>query len=181
MPHQLRDTAAGTFHVYTHCVWASPALYRDRIDRLEFLRFLARTTAKSGWGCEAYCLMSSHYHLIVTVDDGVLPRAMHSLNLAYARHHNRRHGLRGHVQFRRYGATRIHDASGLRKAFKYVARNPVEAGLCASASDWPWSSYRGSIGLGERADFVDDRRVLECFRDAGFDPRAALRAAVEAL
>jgi len=64
-----------------------------------------------------YCLMGSHYHLIVEVGDGVLPVAMHAMNLAYARHHNRRYGLRGHVQFRRYGSRRIESEADLLGTF----------------------------------------------------------------
>ena len=32
-------------------------------------------------------------------------------------------------------------------ACRYVARNPVRAGLCGEPSDWPWSSYRASAGI----------------------------------
>jgi hypothetical protein len=53
MPRPLRDKAAGTFHVYTHCVYASAALYRDDIDRSNFVRHLARVTGKIGWTCLA--------------------------------------------------------------------------------------------------------------------------------
>ena len=179
MPHQPRDTGAGIFHVYTHCVWAVPHLYRDDVDRLEFLRLLARIGPKTGWTCISYCLMTSHYHLIVEVADGVLPVAMYTLNLPYARHHNRRYGLRGHVQFRRYGSRRIEDETDLLNTFAYVANNPVEAGLCASPAEWPWSSYAGTIGLAELASFVDPQRVLRCFNWPEVDPRAALRAHVE--
>src|SRR5881275_1481676 len=84
MPRRLRDKTAGTFHVFTRCVYASPALYRDDLDRLEFLRHLGRTTSKLGWTCLGFCLMTTHYHLIVAVEDNVLPRAMHSLNLGSA-------------------------------------------------------------------------------------------------
>ena len=86
------------FHVYTHCVWACHTSIGTKADRSEFLRGLARVTATSRWTCMAYCLMTSHYHLIVEVADGVLPAAMHALNLPYARNFNRRYGLRGHLQ-----------------------------------------------------------------------------------
>jgi REP-associated tyrosine transposase len=180
MPPKPRDTSAGLFHVYTHCVWAAPALYRDDIDRLEFLRRLAEVTGHSGWSCVAYCLMKTHYHLIVRVQDDVLPRAMHRLNLAYARHHNRRHCLRGHVQSTRYGARRLHDEAELTIAFAYVSNNPVKAGLCSAAAAWPWSSYGGTVGVRGLSSFVDPRELLCAFADRGFDPRAALRAFVEA-
>jgi REP element-mobilizing transposase RayT len=179
MPYVRRDTSAGLFHVFTHCVWAVPHLYRDDVDRLEFLRNLARVTTKTSWTCLAYCLMTSHYHLIVSVADGVLPPAMQSLNHPYALHHNRRHGLRGHVQFKRYGSRRIVDDRDLLDTFAYVANNPVEAGLCPTPGDWPWSSYGGTVGLAELASFVDPALVLRCFDWPGSEPTAALRVYVE--
>src|SRR5689334_16546308 len=109
MPHVNRDVAPGIFHVFTHCVWAAPALFKDDVDRSTFLRHLARTTREVGWTCIAFCLLQTHYHLILEVDTGVMPRGMFMLNLAYARDFNRRHGSRGHVQFRRYGSKRIQD------------------------------------------------------------------------
>jgi putative transposase len=175
-----RDTSAGIFHIYTHCLWAVPWLYRDAADRVEFLRQLARVSATPGWWtCLAYCLMTSHYHLIVDVEEGALPKAMHSLNLAYARQHNRRYGLRGHVQFQRYGSTRIHDDGDLLRRFRYVARNPVEAGLCVSPEEWAWSSYAGTVGLGELSSFVDPAPLIRCASRPWSDPRAVLRASVE--
>ena len=179
MPHQARDVAAGIFHVFTHCVWAVPRLYRDDVDRLEFLRHLALASTREGWTCIQYCLMGSHYHLVVEVADGVLPLAMQRLNLAYSIHHNRRYGLRGHVQYRRYGSRRIEDEDDLLSTFVYVANNPVEAGLCATPAEWPWSSYAGTVGLAELASFVDPALALSCFGWPKVDPRAALRAWVE--
>ena len=135
MARRPRDTTAGLFHVYTHCVWVTRELYRKDEDRLDFLRGLARVTNRSGWTCLAYCLMTSHYHLIVDVQDGALPTAMHSLNLPYVRNFNRRYGLRGHLQFAPYGARRIVDDGDLTYRFKYVAKNPVEAGVCERPED----------------------------------------------
>lgn len=178
MPHELRDTSAGVFHVYAHCVWASPALYRDDIDRREFLRRLAHVTAKTDWRCMGFCLMRTHYHLIVEVQEGVLPVAMQSLNHGYAWTFNRRHGLRGHVQARRYGARRLGDAGNLVATYAYAMNNPVDAHLCERASLWRWSSFRGTIGLGEPNSFIDDGPILGCFRHE-LDPWVALRKAVE--
>ena len=178
MPHQLRDTSAGVFHVWAHCVWAAKAHYRDDPDRLEFLRGLALVTAKTGWRCMGFCLMRTHFHLVVEVADGVLPVAMRSLNHGYSRQFNRRHGLRGHVQSGRYGSRRLGDNDGLIQAYAYAMNNPVEAGLCSKASLWQWSSFRGTVGLGPASSFVDDGPVLGCFRSE-LDPCAALRRAVE--
>jgi putative transposase len=175
---QLRDTAAGRFHVYAHCVWAAPAHFRDDIDRMEFLRGLARVTARFELRCMGFCLMRTHYHLIVEVGDEVLPGAMQSLNHGYACHFNRRHGLRGHVHASRYGSSRLHEARNLVKAYAYAMNNPVEAGACEKASAWQWSSFRGTLGLTEPSSFVDHGPVLSCFQRE-LDAVAALRRAVE--
>jgi REP element-mobilizing transposase RayT len=167
------------FHVYTHCVWASQWLFRDDIDRLAFKRELARATAKAGWTCIGYCLMRSHYHLLVEVDAGVLPRAMHTLNFRYACQYNIRHAMRGHVFGARYDSPRIPDAEQLLRAYRYVMRNPVEKSLCSAPEDWEWSSHAGTIGLREAEEFVDATAVLVAIDgDTLDDARDRLRAYV---
>ncbi|HZD87831.1 MAG TPA: hypothetical protein VE088_07490, partial [Gaiellaceae bacterium] len=91
MARRNRDVAPGVFHVWAHSV-RDEALFRDDLDRMAFLRELARAGAKAGWRCIAYCLMDTHYHLILEVDAGVLPDGMHSLNFRYACWFNQRHG-----------------------------------------------------------------------------------------
>jgi putative transposase len=125
-----------------------------------------------------YCLMRTHFHLVLEVDDGVLPVAMHALNHGYAWDFNRRHGLRGHAQAGRYGSRRLHDSGELLVAYAYAMNNPVEEGLCARAREWTWSSFPGTLGLSDRSSFVDDGPVLGCFRHE-LDPIAALRRRVE--
>lgn len=162
MARRRRDTAPGIFHVFTHSVWAADSLYRDDHDRLRFLRELAVATLKAEWRCLAYCLMGTHYHLLLDVDADVLPRGMHSLNFRYAVGFNTRHRMKGHVHGARYNAFRIAGAADLLSRFKYVARNPVEAGLCERPEDWPWSSYAATLGKGAAQPFVKDDLVHAC-------------------
>jgi putative transposase len=156
-----------------------PAYFQDDLDRFAFLQILTHVTRTSGWKCIAFCLMRSHYHLIVEVDDGVLPAAMKRLNHSYSWGHNRRYTLKGHAQHRRYGARRIVDNPDLIDAFSYVSWNPPKAGACEKPEDWPWSSYAASVGLAEPRSFVDDAPLLACFPRTA-NPRAALRRHVEA-
>jgi putative transposase len=179
MPRRPRDTSAGLFHVFAHGLWAVPSLFRDDRDRLEFLRQLAHAIAKTNSICVAYCLMTSHYHLILRVDDGALPVAMHAVNRRYARHYNRTYALRGHVLFDRYGSRRIVDELDLLDTFTYVARNPVTAGLCDQPAAHPWSSYAGTVGLAEGSSYVDALPLLNALAPLADDPVAALRRRVE--
>lgn len=178
MARPLRDTASGLFHVYTHSVWVG-TLFKDESDRLAFLRELVRGGGKVGWTCLAFCLMTNHYHLILEVDDGALPLGMHAVNFNYATGFNRRYGLKGHAVGRRYGARRIVDDDDLKGRVRYVARNPVEAGLCRSPADWPWSSYAGTVGLAEPHSFVAGERIVRCFGEPRELAVAQLREFVE--
>jgi putative transposase len=164
-----RDKDAGLFHVWCHSVW-SAELYRDDLDRSRFVTELARITQRTGWRCIASCLLTTHYHLLVEVENDVLPGAMQALNFRYASGFNSRHRLRGHVVGGRYGSRRVVGEADLRDTYRYLARNPVEAGLCASPVQWRWSSYPGAVGCAEPLTFVDPSVVLGCF---GSSPQAA--------
>jgi len=180
MARPPRDMYAGVFHIFTHSVWANPRHFRDDTDRMVFLRELARVTARFEWSCIAYCLLQSHYHLIVRVEDGVLPNAMQSLNWRYATSYNARHAMRGTTQMARYGSRRIQDDGDLLSCFRYVARNPVEAGLSKRPEAWRWSSYAATIGLAAPQPFVDDSLLLATFAAPSREHAAArLRDYVE--
>jgi REP element-mobilizing transposase RayT len=160
-------------------VWAAPAFFRNDLDRMVFLGELARVVQTFGWTCVGFCLMGTHHHLIVDVPDARLPNGMQSLNFRYAIGFNQRHALRGHTQFERYGSRRIRDDADLLGVYRYVMLNPVEARLCASPADWPWSSYAATIGFAEPHSFVDSTLVLNCFDGPPGVRIARLRAYVE--
>jgi putative transposase len=124
--------------------------------------------------------MTSHYHLVLRVDDGALPTGMHSLNFRYARQFNGRHGMKGHAFAARYDARRLSTDAHLLFAYRYVARNPVEAGICDSAEKWPWSSYAATIGVAPQISFVDAGCVLSLLGETRDVAVVRLRGFVEA-
>jgi REP element-mobilizing transposase RayT len=154
-------------------------MFHDDRDRTAFLRELARVTQTYGWTCLAFCLLGTHYHLIVVVHDESLPIGMQSLNFRYAVGFNKRHGRRGHTQFDRYGSRRINGEADLLTTYRYVAFNPVDAGLCDSPEAWIWSAYAGTVGLAEPHSFVDAALALSCFEGSREHRIARLRAFVE--
>jgi len=40
------------------------------------------------------------------------------------------------------------------EASRYVLLNPVRAELCQKPSEWPWSSYRQTVGLDPPAEYL---------------------------
>jgi len=173
-----RDTDPGIFHAWEHAV-RSEDLFRDDLDRLAFLRDLARAGARAGWKCVAYCLMTTHVHLMLEVGSGALPVGMHAVNFRYAAGFNRRHHTRGHVLEARYGSRRKTSVIDLLVAYRYVVRNPVDAGLVAHPADWPWSSYAATISSTPVTTFVDASPLLSALADTRERAVAILRAFVE--
>jgi putative transposase len=144
---------------------ARRALFNDDVDRIVLLRQLATMLARRGWSCLEYCLMTTHYHLVVRTYTTDLARGMHALQSAYAQHFNRRHGEEGHVFFRRYGSVPIEGDAQLAVVCRYVALNPVLAGLCRTPEEWPWSSFAATSGLASRPTFLNDGALLALFGD----------------
>jgi len=135
-PRNLLDD--GFFHVTARGV-AGNALFCDGTDRLDFIAQLKTTVRTFGWACHAYCLMTTHYHLLLETSRESLSRGMQRLNGIYAQGFNARHGRKGHVFEERFSAYVIVDEDHLAAAIQYVLDNPVRAGLCQAAQDWPWS------------------------------------------
>ena len=125
--------------------------------------------------CLAYCLMTTHYHLLFDVPEGALPPAMKRLNWEYARSVNKRLGGRGHVVGGRYFSVPVSDTDHLLSEFRYIAVNPVEAGMCKQPQDWRWSSYAGTVGFERESGLIDSTLILGSI-DGGV---AGLRALVE--
>jgi putative transposase len=115
-------------------------LFVDDLDRLDFLQLLRSTVDVYGWRCHAQCLMGTHYHLVLESTREQLSDGMRRLNGCYARRFNRRHGRRGHLFEERFSAFVLRDEPHLAAAVEYVLQNPVRAGLCGQAIDWPWSA-----------------------------------------
>lgn len=110
--------------------------------------------------------MPTHYHLLLAVPDDSLQPGMKILNGPYALSFNRRHGRKGHLFGDRYFARPVLTDASLRRRFRYLARNPVRAGLCASGLDWQWSSYRDAVTGSHDFPFVDHDPVRTAFGGA---------------
>jgi putative transposase len=107
------------------------ALYRD---------LLAERCRANGVACWAYCLMPNHVHLILVPSqpDG-LAKAVGEAHRRYTAFFNARARITGHLFQGRYFSRAV-DEDHLIAAARYLALNPVRAGLVANAADWLASS-----------------------------------------
>ena len=123
------------------------AIFRDDIDRIDFLEVLYSVVKRFNFIVHAYCMMRNHYHLLIETPDGNLSQGMRQLNGVYTQRFNRRHNRVGHVLQGRYKAILVEKNSYLLELARYVVLNPVRAaGIVKSPGDWKWSSYRATAG-----------------------------------
>jgi putative transposase len=72
---------------------------------------------------------------------------MQYLNGCYGQWYDWRHGYEGHVFERRFWSKLVETDYHLFETARYIVLNPVRAGLCGTAVDWNWSSYRKTMGM----------------------------------
>jgi putative transposase len=147
--------------------------YVDDRDHRLFLTLLEVVAERFRWETYAYCLMPNHYHLVVMTPEPNLSRGIQLVNGVYAQRFNRRHGQSGHLFQGRFHSVLVMDDRHLLELSRYLAQNPVRAGLCTRPSEWPWSSCRSLLGVARAPGFLLVDRVLEHF---GTDPDRARRA-----
>lgn len=127
-----------------HHVWARGVdrreIFVDDADRRLYLDLLAGQVRERRWRLHAFCLMTNHIHLVVETPEPDLGRGMHRIHLPYVRHFNERCARVGRLFQDRYGSSRLWTLEAVAAKVAYVEQNPVAAGLCARAQDWPWSS-----------------------------------------
>jgi REP element-mobilizing transposase RayT len=149
MPRRPRRSLPdrGFFHVFARGV-DTAEIYRDDDDRRAFLGLLGRVADRHFVDLHAFCLMTTHYHLVLEAGRESLSRAMHRLNGVYAQAFNERHGRVGHVFAGRFGARAIDDELHLVVVCAYVVANPVRAGICETPTQHrPWVHSRFGLIL----------------------------------
>jgi REP element-mobilizing transposase RayT len=122
-------------------------IYTDDASRRRFLALLDETTRRYEWELHAWCLMTNHFHLLVTTIEPTVSVGMQYLNGCYAQWYDWRQGYEGHVFERRFWSAVIETDYHFLEAARYIVLNPVRAGLCVTAKDWNWSSYRKTMGV----------------------------------
>lgn len=163
MARPLRLQLAGEFfHVLTRGNARQP-VFLDDFDRNAFLDILQAVVVRWGFRCHAYCLMGNHYHLLLQPQEPNISGGLRQLNGVYGQAFNRRHGRVGHVFAGRFKSLLVDRDNYLLQITRYLALNPVRAGLVSTAEAWPWSHHRAMAGIAPMAPCLTCDEILKCF------------------
>jgi REP element-mobilizing transposase RayT len=171
------QVAGGLYHVTARSNIGRIA-FQDDAERAEFLAVLETGVARCGWSCRSYCLLSTHYHLLVATPEPDLSAGMQYVNGRYAQWANWYRSERSHLFEGRFRSVLVETESHALEAHRYIALNPVRAGLVRDPEEWPWSSLGAILGRKHPLGFLDVDTVLAEFGETRATARRRLRTFV---
>jgi putative transposase len=179
MPRRARcESPTGLYHV-TSRGNGGISIFLDDADRAGFLAFLGKISKVEDWSIYGYCLMGTHFHLVLRAELPKLSKGMQRLKGRYSQYFNNRYARWGHLFEARFASRAIVDERHVVAACSYVAVNPVAAGLCREAAEWRWSSHRAHAGLEPQPAFLQSLASFGGF-DGGARPAADVYSAIVA-
>jgi REP element-mobilizing transposase RayT len=131
-----------TYLVTRRCSQRQFLLRPGKLVNQVFLYVLAIAARRYGIQVHAYCVLSNHYHLVVTDPSARLPAFTQFLDSFVARALNALHGRWDHFwSSDTYSAVALAGPEDTLAKAVYVLANPVAAGLVRSPNSWPglWS------------------------------------------
>jgi REP element-mobilizing transposase RayT len=91
----------------------------------------------------AWVVMPNHVHLLFTPQPNhTLSEIMHSMKSFTSHQANKALDRTGQFWSKEYFDRYIRGAEHFRNAVRYIEYNPVKAGLCRDATEWPFGSAR---------------------------------------
>ena len=169
MARSARDWVAGAiYHVFSRGS-NRQAIFLNDGDYGEFEMLLSSAFRKHELDCFGWSLMPNHWHGVVRCPQGGLSRFMREVNHRYALRFDLRWGRTAHVFANRFGAVLQTTERQFLGTLRYVVRNPVEAGICASPFDARWTSFAATAGIAPAPEYLRVDQILDCFgryRDA---------------
>jgi len=140
MPRPLRHDGPGVWqHAFNRGV-AKRTIFETDADRRFFLSLLAREVLCGRLEIHGYCLMLTHFHLLVRSVRGELSEAMRRIQNRYARYFNRTRKRDGPLFRGRFKSRWINSRRYRRNVLAYIHDNAVSAGLVGERSEYRWCS-----------------------------------------
>jgi REP element-mobilizing transposase RayT len=169
-PRQIRPNT--TYLITRRCFARMFLLRPSAVVTAVFEYVLAAKAQQYGIVIHTYCVLSNHWHCVLTDPRGNLPKFQRDVGSTVARALNAAHGRwESFWAPGSYSAVALQTPEDVLDKMAYVLANPVAAGLVRRGSEWPglWSAPE-RIGAGAR----EVKRPDHFFRKEGRSPRTAM-------
>jgi len=137
-----RSDHSDTWHHVMNRGIARRTLFEHGQDMEVFQEQLGAAGERGEVEVHAYCMLSTHFHLLVRSPQGELGRAMQRVQTEYSRWFNRGRRRDGSLVRGRYLSKPVESIHYRHAVVDYIDRNAVAAGLVPRACDYPHGSAR---------------------------------------
>jgi putative transposase len=136
-PTSIR-VSARTFFVTTKASAGRRVLQSER-NALLLIDVLRAYVAQERFQLDDFVIMPDHIHLLITVHSGMsVERAMQLIKGGFSYRLKKETGYLGEVWQRGFSDARIDGLESWKQHRRYIAENPVKAGLCDSPDQYPF-------------------------------------------
>ena len=123
-------------------------IFRDDLDRLQFLHFLHAASRQFHVAIHAYVLMPNQWQLLATPsEESSLSRMVQWLGRYYVPWFNRKYARTGTLFQGRFKAAVLESGPYVTACCRYIETSPMLDGLVGSPADFRWSSYGHHAGI----------------------------------
>ena len=131
-------------------------VFHGRVYFEAFLDCLAEAHERFAAHVHAYCLMSNHYHLLISTPLANISRIMRHVNGVYTQRYNRLKRTDGPLFRGRFKSIIVDADAYLLQVSRYIHRNPIDTKqpLVKRLEHYPWSSYSAYINQGAAPNWL---------------------------
>jgi putative transposase len=165
MPRKSRIDAPGALqHIIIRGI-ERKAIFRNDVDRQDFLDRLETLIRETQTACYAWALLTNHVHLLLRTGRSPIAMIMRRLLTGYAVSFNRRHHRHGHLFQNRYKSVLCEEDSYLLQLVAYIHLNPYRARIVESMhalETYPFAGHCALMGK-TRIAWQDTEYILALF------------------
>jgi len=165
MPRKARIDAPGALHHIIIRGIERKAIFKDDLDRINFIERLGYILPETQTACLAWVLMTNHIHLLLKTGLAPIATVMRRLLTGYAVSFNRRHRRHGQLFQNRYKSFLCEEDIYLKELVRYIHLNPLRAKVLPDIKAlrlYRWCGHGVLMGQFE-AGFQDTAYVLDFF------------------
>ena len=127
-------------------------IFQDEEDYNKFLSVLDQCRKQFDFVLYAWCLMPNHVHLLIKERSKPISSAVQGIGSSYVFWYNAKYFRTGHLFQGRYKSEPVEDEAYFLQVIRYIHLNPVQAHLCDSSDEYPYSSYNRYFHCGKNAE-----------------------------
>ncbi|MDP4090632.1 MAG: transposase [Bacillota bacterium] len=165
MPRTARiKSEAGIYHIMVRSISDIP-LFRSDEDKDRYLSLVKKYQIIFRFKVYAYCLMTTHAHMIVDCCGADISKIMKSINQCYSAYFNKKYKRHGHVFQDRFKSKLVSDEKYLLVLSAYVHSNPKDIEEYRGCVElFEYSSLGLYLGIAvDRFGIMDSRFILGHF------------------